>query len=299
MRPLTISSHSTDTHTDNGPPFNGKDSHALQQYFRWAGIKHDPTISSDDPEANGLAESVMKHCKKIWHTAIVERKNPRAEINKHLMKMRTTPHPATKKSPAELLFNRRIRTRLPQTTPLIGERPDIIEAINEDQKAKKKQKEYKDKKAYVKPHQIEVGDSVLLKQKTTKSTPPYDPLSYTVTEVRGHQITAERDQQKRTRDAQKWKKVEIRQPTNYQRIRQERARTVLHQYDDPLDIGTPHIEMPPPPPRLAVRQEPPVAVLSPPRSPHAEEPLPRPRLPPPRRSIRVRRQPRCLADYVR
>ena len=62
--------------TDGGPPFNGNDSHLLKQYFKWAGIRHHTTTSADDPEANGLAESVMKHCKKIWHTSIVEHKNP-------------------------------------------------------------------------------------------------------------------------------------------------------------------------------------------------------------------------------
>ena len=51
--------------TDNGPPFNGNDSHDLQVYFQWAGIKHNPTMSAEDPEANGLAEAFMKIVKKI------------------------------------------------------------------------------------------------------------------------------------------------------------------------------------------------------------------------------------------
>ena len=225
-----------DLKTDGGPPFNGGDSHLLKEYFKWAGIHHHPTISADDPEANGLAESVMKHLKKIWHTALVEKKNPHAEINKHLLKMRTTPHPTTKKSPAELLYHRHIRTRLPQVEGTIGERPDITEAITEDQKMKQKQKMYKDRKSYVKPHQIQVGDQVLLKQKTTKRTPPYDPKPYTVTSVRGHQIAACRGNQRRTRDAQKWKKVTIRTPTDYAHLREEERRKKLHNNDDVLDF---------------------------------------------------------------
>ena len=62
--------------TDNSPPFNGTGSHLLKQYFLWAGIDHNPTTSADDPEANGLAEAAMKHCKKVWHTAVVEGRNP-------------------------------------------------------------------------------------------------------------------------------------------------------------------------------------------------------------------------------
>lgn len=104
--------------SDNGPPFNGKESHQLQQYFKWAGIQHCPTKkSAEDPEANGLAESFMKHCKKVCHIAIIERKDPKAELNRRLMSVRTTPHPSTKKTPAELLFDRKIRNRLPFNQP--------------------------------------------------------------------------------------------------------------------------------------------------------------------------------------
>ena len=72
--------------SDNGAPFNGTDSHNLQRYLRWANIKHQPTESADDPEANGLAEAFMKnvgrcmtrtglkvetsskHCSSFWPT---------------------------------------------------------------------------------------------------------------------------------------------------------------------------------------------------------------------------------------
>ena len=232
--------------SDGGPPFNGEDSHLLKQYFRWAGIKHNITTSADDPEANGLAESAMKHCKKIWHTSLVEKKNPYAEINKHLLKMRTTPRPTTKKSPAELMYNRHIRTRLPQTTTLIGERGDIEEAREEDRKMKQKQKKHKDSKQYVKPHQIKIGDQVLLKQKSTKRNPPYDPDPYTVTAIRGHQITARRGRQQKTRDAQKWKIVTIRTATNYNEIRDnERKQQLRNPHEDIFDIEGPQEEAPP------------------------------------------------------
>ena len=51
--------------TDNGPPFNGGPDHILQRYFRQEGIRHKPTESADDPEANGLDEAFMKHAKKV------------------------------------------------------------------------------------------------------------------------------------------------------------------------------------------------------------------------------------------
>ena len=123
--------------TDNGPPFNGKESHVLQKYFNWAGIDHQPTASAEDPEANGLAEAFMKVCQKIWHTAIVEGKNPRAEINKTLQLYRSTPHPTTGFAPAELLYGRKLRTRLPQLPPSTC-REDIQIAISNDESAKLK-----------------------------------------------------------------------------------------------------------------------------------------------------------------
>ena len=93
--------------TDGGPPFNGKENHALQQYFRWAGIDHTTTQSAEDPESNGLAEAFMKHVQKIWHTCSITKKDPLAEINKRLQMFRATPHPTTGKTPAKLMYGGR------------------------------------------------------------------------------------------------------------------------------------------------------------------------------------------------
>ena len=56
-------------------------------------------------------------------------KDPYLKINEYLMLHRSTPHPTTKKSPAELLFNRKFVTRLPdlRTNPAKGSK-DIEEA---------------------------------------------------------------------------------------------------------------------------------------------------------------------------
>ena len=200
--------------TDNGPPFNGKENHTLQRYFKWAGIEHQPVYSAEDPEANGLAEAFMKVCRKAWHAALIEGNNPRAELNKTLQLYRATPHPTTGFPPAELLFGRKFRTRLPQLpTPAV--RDDITQARTHDYQQKQKQKSQKDKKIYVKPHHVKVSDQVLLKQRSSKSQPPYDPDPYEVTEVTGHQVTAERGDKTITRDAQKWKVFKARDKPCY------------------------------------------------------------------------------------
>ena len=199
--------------TDGGPPFNGNENHLLQKYFKWAGIVHQKTHSAEDPEANGLAEAFMKHLKKIWHTALMEGNNPRAEINKHLLMFRATPHPSTGFPPAQLLFDRKIKTRLPDTKSHPNRQ--IEEACKNDMEAKGVQKRYKDAKNYVKHHVINLGDQVLLKQQQSKIKPPYDPSPYKVIQIQGHQITGERNGATRTRDAQKWKVVHPRVKPNY------------------------------------------------------------------------------------
>ena len=103
----------------------------------------------------------MKHAKKVWHTAIIGKKDPTIQLQKHLKMYRAAPHPTTGKSPAELLFARKFRTKLPdiRTNPV---RQDIQEARDQDRKEKAKQKMYKDGKSTVRPHEKQEGDTILL-----------------------------------------------------------------------------------------------------------------------------------------
>lgn len=226
-------------HTDNGPPFNGGERHELQEYLKWAGVKHRPNRSADDPEANGLAESFMKHIQKIWHTATLEKKDPVMEINKHLRVQRATPHPSTGMAPAELLNHRKYKTRLPDLRiDPARDREDIRQARHKDRESKLRQKEYKDAKSTVKAHSIQVGDQVLLDRKKTKLKSPYDPNPFIVSEVHGTQVVARRGEEQKTRDAQHWKKVESTPRLDYTDIRQRQARRRRDQDYYP-DIGAP------------------------------------------------------------
>ena len=185
--------------TDGGPPFNG---HDFQMYLRWAGCQH-RKVSPEDPEANGLAENFMKIIKKSWHTSLIEGKNPMQEMYKMLRQYRATPHSSTGKPPAEVLFNRPYKVRLPNPAwPTHGSQMELAHNA-----AKASQKHYKDSKANVRRHDIKVGDTVLLLQTPTKQRPWYDPSPYRVQQVLGTQITASRDHKTVTRDAQRFKKV--------------------------------------------------------------------------------------------
>ena len=241
--------------TDNGPPFNGNDSHELQVYFKWAGIEHNPTMSAEDPEANGLAEAFMKIVKKIWHTCTITKRDAMAEINKRLLAYRATPHPTTGKAPAELMYGgRKYRTRLPAKMQETCS-PTVKEAQEADRQSKMKQKKHKDSKNYVKPHNLKPGDMALLKQKQSKSDPPYDPHPYMITNVCGHQVTGERNTKVVTRDAQKWKRLKC--STKTKQMKAERG----YSSDDDSLVGSPLQQVQPPchtliaPPPAAFRED--------------------------------------------
>jgi hypothetical protein len=95
---------------DNGPPYPG---HEMAMYAKEMGFVMD-LVTPDDPMSNGFAEVFVKILCKLIHTAVAEGKEPREVLDKYLLHYRATPHPTTGKSPAEMLNNRKLRTKLPQ-----------------------------------------------------------------------------------------------------------------------------------------------------------------------------------------
>ena len=118
------------------------------------------------------------------------------------------------------------------------DKEDVQEALEQDKKAKERQKKYKDQKRYVWEHKIKLGDQVLLERKSTKANSP----PYTVSQTHGTQITAKRGDESKTRDAQKWKKVKMVQKRDYDAIR--RGQMNHNREEDYMDIGSPESEEP-------------------------------------------------------
>ena len=145
----------------------------------------------------------------VTHTASVEGKDPSVELYKYLLHYRATRHTTTEKSPAEMLFGRRLQTELPY----------IFESNETDEQKKTRdlhdqiieQKYYFDKKRMVKPKEINASGKVIVRQKKCTTKPPFNPKPLTVKQTIGNQVHAiKKDGTVKVRDKNQPKKVKER-----------------------------------------------------------------------------------------
>ena len=143
------------------------------------------------PRANGEVERQNRSLLKAIRAAQAEKKDWKSELNKYLLVYRSTPHSITGKSPAELLYGRKLSTKLPELAGF----DDYDEATHpevQDRDAERKQRGagYVDKRhnAADKPN-VQEGELVLLeKRKETKPSTSYEKEPYKVIERHGDQI---------------------------------------------------------------------------------------------------------------
>ena len=185
--------------SDNGPPFSSQE---FETYMNEMGIKHQRTTFSE-------AENFMKPLTKTVCAARIEDKDWKKELYKFLLNYRATPHTTTGFSPSELLFNRQIKVKLPQVVAVPDQNKDQILRQKDDQ-AKKKMKQYADMKRKAKDSTIQVGDTVLLRQrKDSKFTSKFDPLPFKVVHKKGTMVTANKNGKFITRNTSMFKKVHL------------------------------------------------------------------------------------------
>ena len=96
--------------SDNGPPFTSEE---IKVYMEEKGIKHS-RITPLWPQANSEAENFMKPVTKAIRAAHAEGRDWRKDLYQFLLNYRATPHSTTGFAPFELLFNCKIKTKLPQ-----------------------------------------------------------------------------------------------------------------------------------------------------------------------------------------
>ena len=171
--------------TDNGRQFISDE---FRKFMENESIQH-RTTTPLWPQANGEIERQNRSLLKRIRIAQIEKKDWKEELGAYLTMYRTTPHSTTGLSPAELMFGRKLRTRLPA---IEDHTIEDLEVRDRDSEAKAKGKIYVDRRRHAKESNIKEGDLVLLKQKSlSKMTPPFHPQPRRVVSKAGSSVTVQ------------------------------------------------------------------------------------------------------------
>ena len=137
------------------------------------------------PQANGEVERQNKSLIKRMKIAQAEGKEWKKEVRKYLVAYRSTPHTTTGVSPAELLFGRKMHTKLPE----LKEESTESEMRDRDGEMETKTKRYADKKRNAQESYLAPGDQVLVKQECkNKLSTPFAPEPYDVITKTGYSV---------------------------------------------------------------------------------------------------------------
>ena len=96
--------------SDNGPPFFGNE---FKAYMQENGITHQK-ITPLWPQANSEAENPMEPLTKAICSAYAEERDWKKDLYRFKLNYRATPYCTIGIAPSELLFNRKIQTKLTQ-----------------------------------------------------------------------------------------------------------------------------------------------------------------------------------------
>ena len=143
--------------TDNGRQFV---SHVCETFLEEHRTEH-RTSTPNWPQANGKVERQNRTLLKILKIAHSQKLNMHHELNKFLIAYRSTPHCIIGETPANLLFGRKIRTKLPDIHATCS---NIEDALDCDYRLKMQGKVHADAKRQAKQSNSNKGDFVILKE---------------------------------------------------------------------------------------------------------------------------------------
>ena len=171
--------------SDNGPQFKSSE---FREYCEQQGIIHHK-VTAKWAQANGEVERQNRSLLKRLQIAQAENKPWRAELRKYLTAYRSIPHGTTGRSPAELLFNRKFRGKIPD---LSIDHAFDHELHDRDAEQKAKTKDYADTQRRASHSNVEAGDEVLVKQdKTNKLSTAFNPNLFKVISKSGNSLVIE------------------------------------------------------------------------------------------------------------
>ena len=111
--------------TDNGPQFT---SAVFSAFMKENGIRH-LMGAPYHPQTNGLAERMVQTVKKSLTKQRSTEKSLIIRLARFLFSYRSTPHPATGKSPAESLMGRKFRSKFDLLLPPTEEKADVDDFV--------------------------------------------------------------------------------------------------------------------------------------------------------------------------
>jgi len=97
--------------SDNGTQYTSEEFQQFSKMWRFAHV----TSSLRYPQSNGKAESAVKTCKTLVRKSLAAK----ADFFLTLLDWRNTPTETCGRSPAQMLYGRRIRTLLPTVEKLL------------------------------------------------------------------------------------------------------------------------------------------------------------------------------------
>ncbi|XP_061877148.1 uncharacterized protein K02A2.6-like isoform X1 [Entelurus aequoreus] len=151
--------------TDNGPPFNGSQ---FSQFAQHMGFHH-RKITPLWPQANATAERFMRTIGKVIRIAPMQGIPWKQQINIFLREYRATPHCTTGRSPAELMFQRRMNTKIPSACSATISADEEVRKRDTEEKAKMKYRS--DEQRHAAPSYIKPGDIVQVHNTVQQGTP--------------------------------------------------------------------------------------------------------------------------------
>ena len=184
--------------TDNGPQFRKHTE--FRELMKEFNVRH-RKVTAYNPRANGEVERFNRNLKKTIQASVAEGQNWRVTLDNFLLSYRTTPHSITGKTPAELMFGRNIRDKIPGMNQSSFDRHNVRKR---DRQKKMEGKRYFDTKNKSKPHSINVGDEVLttnVNPKRNKLTPRWNTNPGTVIQVKGNSLIISQGSKRKMRSA--------------------------------------------------------------------------------------------------
>lgn len=174
--------------SDNGSPFQSQE---FEAWRKARDIEHDLTTPYT-PQQNGEVERQNRGIIRALQIAKVLGQPWKRSLKEYLSAYNRRPHRVTMKAPLALMVNRKIKDELPQRLCL--EPIDDEEWKDRDRIEKYKGKLYADARRHAKSCDIQIGDSVLVKnQATGKLQSNFLPTPHVVVDRQANEVLTRHD----------------------------------------------------------------------------------------------------------